>query len=62
MTYETCGMVFTDKVRAIREARNIANASKQQVWVFESDSQLPVSFASPVPAMNPESDRKDGTK
>ncbi len=54
MTYETCGQVFADKARAIRYARNMANASRQQVWVFESDSQLPVSFASPVPSMNPQ--------
>jgi len=60
MTYETCGMVFTDKARAIREARNIANASGQRVWVFETDSQLPVSFAVPVPVLHLESDRKDG--
>jgi hypothetical protein len=52
MSYETCGQVFTDKARAIRYARNMANASRQQVWVFEADSQLPVSFASPVPEIN----------
>jgi hypothetical protein len=54
MSYETCGQVFADKACAIRFARNVANASGQRVWVFESDSQLPVSFASPVPQMNPE--------
>ena len=59
MTYETCGQVFTDKARAVRYARNVANASGHDVWVWESDSQLPVSFVSP--AINPESDRKDGT-
>jgi hypothetical protein len=61
MTYETCGQVFTDKARAIRYARNIANASGHRVWVFESDSQLPVSFASPVPVIGSENERKDET-
>ena len=58
MSYETCGQVFTDKARAIRFARNIANASRESVWVFESDSQLPVCFASPVPLIGSEIERE----
>lgn len=57
MSYEVCGQVFTDKARALRFARNTANASGERVWVFESDSQLPVSFASPVPRIGSESEQ-----
>lgn len=62
MSYETCGLLFTDKTRAVRYARNVANASGQSVWVWEVETQLPLSFCMPVPAMNPQTERKDGTQ
>jgi hypothetical protein len=58
MSYETCGRVFVDKARAIGFARQTANTVGRDVWVFESESQLPVSFASPVPVIGSKNERQ----